>query len=261
MFFELGTAALFLLLTAIMLGVSGAGMAIGTRLRGRSEEGKNSVGVVQGALLGLVGLMLALGLTMSVGRYEDRRVAVVQEANAIGTTYLRAQLLAEPQRSSSLELLREYADSAVDLAQQVPDSTRFRTDQARIGELQSALWAEAGAAVEADPQGTAPRLYIETLNEMIDANGVRVASLGNRVPDPVTALQVIGSAFALAVLALYLSMMGRGALTSLVAATVVILMVFVSFDLDRPQRGLITIPSNALKAARAQMDGPPAFNP
>ena len=75
MFFELGTAALFLLLTAIMLGVSGAGMAIGTRLRGRSEEGKNSVGVVQGALLGLVGLMLALGLTMSVGRYEDRRVA------------------------------------------------------------------------------------------------------------------------------------------------------------------------------------------
>lgn len=257
----MSTPVLFLTLTTIMLGISGIGIAVGKHLRGRSEDGKNSVGVVQGALLGLVGLMLALGLTMSVGRYEDRRAAVVQEANAIGTTYLRAQMLDEPQRSSTLGILREYTDAVIDLAEHVPDSAPFRATQARIGDLQRELWADAGAAVKADPNGTVPRLYIETLNETIDANGVRVASLGNRVPDPVTGLQVLGSAFALGVLALYLSMMGRGAMTSLVAATVVILMVFVSFDLDRPQRGMITVPSTPLKTARAQMDDPPAVTP
>ena len=62
---------------------------------------------------------------MAVGRYDNRRAIVVQESNDIGTTFLRAQLLAEPSRTSSLDLLRQYADLAVDLADQVPDSDRF----------------------------------------------------------------------------------------------------------------------------------------
>lgn len=101
------------------------------------------VGVVQGALLGLIGLVLAFGLTMAVGRYDNRRAIVVQEANDIGTTYLRAQLLAEPSRSASLELLKQYADAAVDLADQVPDSRRFDEDVSQIGDIQQALWGEA----------------------------------------------------------------------------------------------------------------------
>ena len=61
---------------------------------------------MQAALVGLVALLLAFGLTMAVGRYEARRAAVVLEANAIGTTYLRAQTLEEPMRTESLELLK-----------------------------------------------------------------------------------------------------------------------------------------------------------
>ena len=91
---------------------------------------------MQGALLGLVGLLLAFGLTMAVGRYESRRALVVQEADTIGTTYLRAQLLPEPMRSDSLELLMSYGDVAIALAGEVPFTDQFDTDLAKFDGLQ-----------------------------------------------------------------------------------------------------------------------------
>ncbi len=254
----LGVAAVLVLLVG---GAAAVGTIIGRWLRGRPETVHQPVGVVQGALLGLVGPVPAFGLTMAVGRYDNRRAIVVQEANDIGTTYLRAQLLAEPSRSASLELLREYADAAVDLADQVPDSRQFDDDVSRIGEIQRALWGQAGDAVHADPAGTAPRLYVESLNSMIDSHTDRVTSLRNRVPSTVVILQVLGSAIAIGVLALYLALLGRGLATSLVAATVVILILFISLDLDRPHRGLITVPDQPLVTARAGMDEPAAAEP
>ena len=93
---------------------------------------------------------------------------------------------------------------------------------------------------------------------MIDSHTDRVTSLRNRVPSTVVVLQVLGSATAIGVLALYLALLGRGLLTSLVAATVVILILFISLDLDRPHRGVITVPDAPLVATRDSMDQPPA---
>lgn len=261
MFFRLNTFALALVLVAMVGGAAAAGTVIGRRLRTRPGANHQSVGTVQATLLGLVGLVLAFGLTMAVGRYDNRRAIVVQEANDIGTTFLRAQMLAEPSRTTSLELLRQYADVAVDLADRVPDSDRFDEDVDRIGELQRALWRSAGDAVRADSSGTAPRLYVETLNAMIDSHTDHVTSLRNRVPDTVVLLQVLGSTIAIGVLALYLALLGRALVTSLVAATVVLLILFISLDLDRPHRGLITVPDSALVAVRESMDQPPAVGP
>ena len=78
--------------------------------------------VLQGALLDVVGLILAFGLSLAVGRYQDRRAAVVDEANAIGTTYLRAQMLAEPVGGRSLALLVQYTDQSIRLSSVVPGS-------------------------------------------------------------------------------------------------------------------------------------------
>ena len=97
-------------------------MFLGHRVRHLSESLKEPFGVLQGALLGVVALLLAFGLSLAVSRYEDRRANVVHEANAIGTTYLRAQTLAEPMRSSSLDLLEGYTRSAVRLSDEVPGS-------------------------------------------------------------------------------------------------------------------------------------------
>jgi hypothetical protein len=258
MFFSLSTALLVVVVIVIIGGSVALGVFAGHRLKTKPDRSHESIGVVQGALLGLVGLLLAFGLSMAVSRYEARRAVVVQEANDIGTTYLRAQLLAEPARTQSLDLLRLYGDAAVELADQVPNTSKFRQTSARLESLQNDLWKVAGDAVREDPVGTAPKVYIESLNDMIDIHTDRVASVGNRVPGPVMMLQIAGSAIALGVLALYLVLLGRGITTSIVAAVVVILILLVSFDLDRPQRGFITVPYTALVQVRASMDDPPA---
>jgi hypothetical protein len=213
--------------------------------------------VAQGTLLGLVGLLLAFGLSMAVGRYETRRSLVVQEANDIGTTYLRAQLLNEPERRRSLELLAQYADAAIAVADVVPDTGRYRARVQTLEGLQARLWTLAGDAVKADPVGTAPRLYVEVLNDMFDSHASRVASLSNRVPTPVMLLLVLGSAVALGALAMFLTLLGKGLATSLVTGVVVLVILFVSFDLDRPHRGFITVPDAPLVQVRASMDASP----
>ena len=195
---------------------------------------------------------------MAVGRYEARHAAVVLEANAIGTTYLRAQTLSEPVRTESLELLKRYADARIALSESVPDSATFRAASRESVDLQNSLWALAGDALNGAPTASAPRLYVETLNEMIDAHTTRVAALDNRIPAPVLWLQVLASALALGVLGMFLASHERGVLMALLAAGLFTVMLLVIFDLDRPQRGVVTVPDGPIVAVRESMDAPPA---
>jgi hypothetical protein len=206
-------------------------------------------------------LILAFGLSLAVGRYEARRAAVVAEANAIGTTYLRAQLIAEPGRSESLDLLRRYTDLSLRLSSEVPNSASMMRTTAQQSILQRRLWRLAGQAIGAAPTASAPRLYVDTLNDMIDQETVRVAALNNRVPGAVLGLEVIGAAVVVGLLALYLAVLGRGLLAAIVAAGLVTLLLLVTFDLDRPTRGLIKVPDTPLESLRASMLLPPAAGP
>jgi hypothetical protein len=213
---------------------------------------------LQAALLGVVGLILAFGLALAVGRYESRRAAVVEEANAIGTTYLRAQTLAEPYRTGSLERLVRYTDTSIRLSSSVPNSSSADEAVADGLELQRELWGLAGEALDSAPTASAPRLYVESLNEMIDMQTVRVSALNNRVPPAVLWLEVTGAVVALGLLAAYLAILGRGVVAVLLAAALVSLLLLVSFDLDRPTRGLIRVPATPLTDLRASMNLPPA---
>jgi hypothetical protein len=246
-------------------GVIGAatatGVLLGRRLRHHSEVLREPFGVLQGALLGVVGLILAFGLSLAVGRYEGRRTAVVDEANAIGTTYLRAQLIAEPARTRSLALLREYTDLAIRLAHDVPSSSDMRRTAAEEGVVQRRLWRLAGEALDADPVASGPRHYLDSHNTKIDMQTVRISGLNNRVPGAVLALEVTGAAIALGLLGLFLSVLGRGLLPIVFAAALVSMLLLVTFDLDRPVRGLITVPATPLESLRASMELPPAAGP
>lgn len=261
MFFSLSSATLALILVGVIGAATATGVLLGRRLRHHSEVLREPFGVLQGALLGVVGLILAFGLSLAVGRYEGRRSAVVDEANAIGTTYLRAQLIAEPARTRSLALLREYADLAIRLAQDVPSSSDMRRTAAEEGVVQRRLWRLAGEALDADPVASGPRLYVDSLNTMIDMQTVRISGLNNRVPGAVLALEVIGAAIALGLLGLFLSVLGRGLLPIVFAAALVSMLLLVTFDLDRPVRGLITVPATPLESLRASMELPPAAGP
>jgi hypothetical protein len=258
MFFRLTSWELGLILMAGVLGTMAIGLVLGRFLRQRSEHLREPVSVLQAALLGLVGLVLAFGLALAVGRYEARRTAVVDEANAIGTTYLRAQTLPEPIRTQSLERLVRYTDTSIALSDSIPESAKARAAIADGQRLQRELWGLAGQALAEKPVESAPRLYVETLNNMIDMQTVRVAGLNNRVPGAVLAVEVGGAAVALALLAFYLSILGRGVGTVLLAAGLITLLLLVTFDLDRPTRGFIEVPDTPLVNVRASMELPPA---
>jgi len=250
-----------LALSVAVLGATAFGIFLGRRVSHLSDTLKEPFGTLQAALLGVVGLILAFGLSLAVTRYENRRDAVVDEANTIGTTYLRAQTLPRPMRGKSLALLVNYTESAVSLTNYIPGSSQELAVAAREEELQRRLWALNGQALALEPVDSAPRLYEETLNEMIDAQATRVAGLNNRVPNAVLFLEVLGAALALGLLAAYLAIVGRGVVAVSLAALLVTMLLFVICDLDRPTRGPIQVPDTALRNVLDSMRLPPAAAP
>lgn len=158
-------------------------------------------------------------------------------------------------------LLREYTDLALRVSSEIPNSPAMQRTVAAEGTLQRELWGLAGQAIDAAPVASAPRLYVDSLNTMIDQQTVRVAALGNRVPSAVLGLEVIGAAIALGLLGLYLSVLGRGLVPMMLAIALVTMLLLITFDLDRPTRGLITVPSTPLQSLRASMTLPPAASP
>jgi hypothetical protein len=249
---------LALILLAVILAATAIGLIIGRLARKKSEALREPFSVMQAVLLGFMSLVLAFDLSLAVGRYQDRRAATVDDANAIGTTYLRAETLHEPMRTASMRLLRQYMDTRIRIARARPESSEQRQAAAASSRLQRQLWDLAGQALNQSPIDTAPRLYVESLNEAFDSRSSRVSSLGNRVPTAVLVLELVVAAVALASLGLHLSTIGRGVLTVIVAAPLIVSTLLVTFDLDRPTRGLIRVPDGPLTAVRATMDLPPA---
>jgi hypothetical protein len=259
--FRLPSPALMAMLLVIIVGAALGGLLVGRSRREHHHGLKESSGVIQGALLGFMGLVLAFGLSLALGRYEDRRAAVVDDANTIGTTYLRAQTLSEPIRSQSLALLARYTDAELTLTDDVPGSDAADQTIGQGSVLQDQLWALAGRAVTNEPTSTAPRLYEDSLNSMIVQQTVRVAGLNNRVPTEVLLLEVIGSAGAMFLVGLHVGLLGRSLTPLLLAAGLVTFLLFVTFDLDRPTRGFIEVPDAPLATLRASMNEPPAYGP
>ena len=183
-------------------------------------------------------LILAFGLTLAVGRYDARRTAVVATANAIGTTYLRAQTLREPMARGLSTTFVQYTDATIRLSRAVPATPAARAAIADGVFLQRSLCALRRRGPRQRTDDSAPRLYVETLNEMIDMQTVQVSALNNRVPGAVLGIEIAGAAVALGLLALYLAILARGVLSVVLAAGFVSVLLLLTFDLDRPVRGL-----------------------
>jgi hypothetical protein len=195
---------------------------------------------------------------LAVSRYESRRANIVTAANAIGTTYLRAQTLPEPMRSQSLDLLVRYTRTAIGLSDHVPGSDAADAARASEAQLERQLWEQAGKALDAKPVASAPRLYVESLNEMIDSETTRVAALSNRVPTAVLLLEVIGASVALGLLGAHLAIGGRGVFGVMFASALIAFLLLVTADLDRPTRGWIRVPDSVLTNQLESMTQPPA---
>lgn len=230
---------IFLVGVGAVLAACEAGWRFGIRVDGR---GRDNITTLEGSLLGLLALIIGFTFAMALARYEGRREAVLNEANAIGTTALRARLLPEPHRQEVLKLLKEYTQIRVDY---LPSGKSFAELPAivdRSNGIQEALWRQTKALVAKDNSTVPTGLFIQALNEMIDAQGKRLSVLRNSIPNLVL-LSLFGITAVACAFAGYASGLDpqRTRLPVNITALLICGVIFVILDLDRPNVGFITI--------------------
>jgi hypothetical protein len=214
----------------------------------RSDRG---VGAIAGATLGLLAFLLAFVVGFGVNVWQERRVLVVSEANAISTTYLRAGYLDEPYRTESRELLIEYADQRVAAF----DSGKLAAAKARSEEIHGELWVLLEELVMGGSTSATTGQYISSLNETIDIHTERV-NVGLYVRVPPLILLVM---YVIAVLALFVVGMqvgyteNRSLVAPIVLVVVLAAVLFLIVDLDRSQEGLLRVPRQALIDLQTQL--------
>ena len=256
LFFQLSTVAVTLILFVVVIAATAAGHFIGRSERGRSGGNSEPFGVMQAAMLGFMGLVLAFGLSLAEGRYEDRRAAIVNESNAIGTP------TCEPRRCPSLPE-PDHGSAAPVHRRDIRIAKRCRPARAGRGHRRqracpTSTWSEAGGALAAEPTATAPRLYVESLNETFDAQSNRIYGLDNRVPTAVLLLEIVGAAIAWGC-SRSTSPPRPRPLDRAGGRLLVTLTLVVTLDLDRPVRGLIQVNATHLKMfGRWPLRPPPA---
>jgi hypothetical protein len=213
-----------------------------------SNPGRAHVGAVLAAMLGLLALLLGFTFSLALQRYDHRSQAVVVEANAIEATYLSARLLPIEMRSEVQALLRRYLDVRIregrlSLAE---DAKRDALNQQANG-IVADLWAHAERAVERDARPVASGRFVQSLNELIDASGARNAASARHVPEIV--LLVMFAAFVLtgATLGYDSGVAGhRPMLPAYALILLIVVVVYLIMDLDRPQRGVIRVSQESL---------------
>ena len=175
----------FLLTVAVVLLSIGFGTFLGGRRRRQPDhEAESSLGTIIGATLGLLAFMLAFTFGIAAGRLQTRMQLLLDEVNAIGTTYLRAGLLLEPHRSEIQKLLREYVDIRANLAKEsiLQQTKKLQEALSRSETLHDQMWSHAVAMAGADRNSEIDALFISSLNEMIDLHNSRVTVVQYRIP-------------------------------------------------------------------------------
>ncbi|HEX6649098.1 MAG TPA: hypothetical protein VF075_06150 [Pyrinomonadaceae bacterium] len=220
------------------------------RPRGSEGEKESPVNGMVGATLSLLAFMLAFTFGLAGSRYEDRRQVVLSEANAIGTTYLRAAMLPEPMRTETRNLLREYVDVRLEAVQ--PGNLDQALAQSE--EMHNRLWSEAVAATEKD-RSPITALFVQSLNEVIDLHAKRVmAGLRSRVPGEIWVVL-----FLLVILAMVMMGYHSGLADSRRSVAVVALVLgfslvlFLIADLDRPGQGMLQVSQQSMIDLRRSM--------
>lgn len=155
------------------------------RVLGAREVGRGGVDVstLEGATLGLLALMIGFTFAMALSRFEARRDAIVNEANAISTTALRARLLPTPNRLEMVDLLREYAEARLEATRSALNAQVLKAAVVHSSRLQEALWQRAAAVAAKNAAVVPTGIFIQSLNEMIDNQTKHLVAIQNRVPN------------------------------------------------------------------------------
>lgn len=222
---------------------------------------KEHVGSIQAALLGMLALLMGFTLSLSLQRFDSRSAYMVEEANAIGTAYLRAQFLPLSVRDDVQRLFRTYTELRIEAGNLATIDDVHRGSILRETNVkQDELWALAKRAVEEDANPVRTGLFVQALNDAIDASSRREEALNRHIPDIVLIL-LFGTFLMVGVIVGYSSGIGgyRAFFATYVMLGLIVVLVFIIIDVDRPRRGLVEVKQASMISLLATMKpGDPA---
>jgi hypothetical protein len=222
-------------------------LEVGRRVRRRrhalhGEAVGEGLGAVEAAMFGLMGLLVAFTFSGAVSRFDARRQLIVDEANAIGTAYVRLDLLKPEPRLALQQLLRDYVDARLAIYHAIPDSVGVHGALDRAAHLQEEIWRQAVPAVRDAPNPQLAGSLLPAINDMVDISTNRLAATQMHPPAIIFGL--------LALVALVCALLAGYAMAGSVSrswihiigfAAVLSIAVYVIVDLEYPRLGLFKI--------------------
>jgi len=247
-----GTIILIVLLLAMEFG-----FRFGLSIRRSNEKAGDATrgDVTLGALLALLGLMLAFTYAFTLSRADLRKQAVWHEANAIGTAFLRADLAAEPGRTVLRRRLLDYTRTRVVSHEMANTEEKLKQVVQRSLLAQAELWPATKAALEGDIPGPIQASIVSAINGVLDAHTVRLGAGLDKIPGVVLLLIVLVAAISLATAAYmaglrgYMSRLRVGAFAFVLAALIVLII-----DFDMPRHGFIQHSNESLASLIPDME-------
>ncbi len=212
---------------------------LGTRARKRRAEHPDQLANIQGATLGLLALLLGFSFALAAERFSDRVQLITQEANAIGTVWLRCDLLPDADREATRQVLRAYTGYRIEFYDATETTARARAI-AESERLQNSIWTAFVTTAKAAPERA--EILLPPVNELIDLHGSRVAASRRHMPGVLLGLLVVCSVVSMASVGYGCGVAGKRnvvlttALTFLIAGTL-----WAIIDMDHPRKGLIRV--------------------
>jgi hypothetical protein len=225
-----------------MLTLIEVGRHLGARRITRDPEGLHA-GTIEASVLALLGLLLAFTISGAGSRLDARRLLIIEETNAIGTAYLRLDMLPEAARSALQENFRRYLDTRIEVYRKLPDIAAAKQELGKANDLQQEIWQQAVAAVRAqDAPPQAAILLLPALNTMIDITMSRTLAMHIH-PPPIIFILLCLLALISALLTGYGMAVGkmRSWLYRLCFAFVISVSIYVIIDMEFPRAGFIRV--------------------
>lgn len=259
-FYELPVWLSGLMIAALLLIAMEAGAWYGRKVAragrgGAPRDGRKRSELEIGAMLALMGLVLAFTYSFSLSRMDQRKQAIIIEANAIGTAFLRADLLPEPARSELRERLLDYARTRILGDDAVRSFAKVREAIDRSRTAQSELWPATKRALQNEVPGHLQMLTVQAINEVLDADTRRMAAGFDRLSFGVLLLMLVLSALSVAFAAQAAARENTLSRTRItVFALVLSGLICLVVDFDNSSRGLIRVDQGSLTRLVAQME-------
>jgi hypothetical protein len=146
------------------------------------EWAHEGIGVIEAAVFALLGLLLGFSFAGATSRLDTKRQLIVQEANAIGTAYLRLDVLPIDGQPEMRRLFRDYLEARLRVYEKLPSLEAAEQELARVAELQKEIWSDAVATSRNDPTQNVARLLLPAINDMIDITTARTIAMRTQLP-------------------------------------------------------------------------------